>query len=661
MVERQNEEALSNAGRLLRSYADASLDAIYVKDRNSRWLFANPALQRITGKPIAELLGKTDVEIYSNPEIGRAILANDKKVMESGTPETFEEYVDLPDGRHFFISVKSPRFDENGNVNGLLGISHDITNRKRRELQLKESQQKYLDLVETTADLIWEMDTEGRLTYCSPQIEKLWGFKSAEIIGRNPFDVLPQADRERALDFFMGKIKSPTPFEGWEIASYDGKGRLIFLDSSGVPFFDKEGKLLGFRGITRDITERKKAEEELATSRNALKHERDLLQSVMNAGKNIHLVYLDCDFNFVRVNEEYAKTCGYKPEEMIGKNHFALYPDMENQAIFKRVRDTGVPTQFHDKGFVFPDQPKRGVTYWDWTLEPIKKEDETVEGLVLALVETTERKKAEDELNSRNKELEDLKVQLEDKASEVEKYATSMEELAGQRLVQLKDAERLAAIGATAGMVGHDIRNPLQAISSDIYLALRELSDLPDSEQKRSIKENLESIDQCVDYINKIVQDLQDFARPIIPVLKHVNLDSLCEEVLFKIVPEKIEASSKVEIDVKRIFTDPDLLKRVLTNLVNNAIQAMPGGGKLSLYAFPEARNVVISVSDTGVGIPEMIKPKLFSPLVTTKSKGQGFGLPVVKRTVDALGGSVSFVSEEGKGTTFSISLPRKG
>jgi PAS domain S-box-containing protein len=147
VAERENDEALGNAGRLLRSYADASLDAIYVKDRNSRWLFANPALQRITGKPIAELLGKTDVEIYSNPEIGRAIIANDKKVMESGTPETFEEHVDLPDGRHFFISVKSPRFDEKGNVNGLLGISHDITNRKRRELQLKESQQKYLDLV----------------------------------------------------------------------------------------------------------------------------------------------------------------------------------------------------------------------------------------------------------------------------------------------------------------------------------------------------------------------------------------------------------------------------------------------------------------------------------------------------------------------------------
>jgi PAS domain S-box-containing protein len=119
---------------------------------------------------------------------------------------------------------------------------------------------------------------------------------------------------------------------------------------------------------------------------------------MLNETENMHLVYLDRDFNFVRVNEAYAKTCGYKPEEMIGKNHFALYPDEEVEAMFKRVRDTGVPAEFHDRPFVFPDQPERGVTYWDWTLKPVKNEAGEVEGLVLSLVETTERKKAEEVL-----------------------------------------------------------------------------------------------------------------------------------------------------------------------------------------------------------------------------------------------------------------------
>ena len=125
-----------------------------------------------------------------------------------------------------------------------------------------------------------------------------------------------------------------------------------------------------------------------------LQKEKDLLQKVMNGARNSHLVYLDRDFNFVRVNETYAKTCGFRPEDMIGKNHFDLYPHKENEAIFARVRDTGVPAEFHDRPFSFPDQPERGITYWDWTLTPVKDSSGTVVGLVFSLFETTERKKA---------------------------------------------------------------------------------------------------------------------------------------------------------------------------------------------------------------------------------------------------------------------------
>jgi PAS domain S-box-containing protein len=133
-------------------------------------------------------------------------------------------------------------------------------------------------------------------------------------------------------------------------------------------------------------------------ARKSLETERNLLQSVMNGARNSHLVYLDRNFNFVRVNETYAKTCGYTPEEMIGKNHFALYPHEENEAIFARVRDTGIPEKFHDKPFVFPDQPERGVTYWDWTLTPAKGDAGSVVGLIFSLFETTERRRAEEEL-----------------------------------------------------------------------------------------------------------------------------------------------------------------------------------------------------------------------------------------------------------------------
>jgi PAS domain S-box-containing protein len=175
-----------------------------------------------------------------------------------------------------------------------------------------------------------------------------------------------------------------------EIRSFEN-----FNQSSGRWFLNrcfprKDG---GISVYFKDITDHKLADD-------ALIRERNVLQEVMNGAKNFHLAYLDRDFNFVRVNKTYAATCGYRPEEMIGKNHFTLYPDSENETIFTRVRDTGEAFEVHDKPFVFPDNPERGVTYWDWTLSPVKNDSGEVTGLVLSLFDTTSRKKAEDDLQA---------------------------------------------------------------------------------------------------------------------------------------------------------------------------------------------------------------------------------------------------------------------
>ena len=121
-------------------------------------------------------------------------------------------------------------------------------------------------------------------------------------------------------------------------------------------------------------------------------------QTIMDYAINVCLAYMDVDFNFIYVNEEYAQNCGFRPEEMIGRNHFELYPDGENETIFRRVRDSGVSLKFRDKPFTYPDQPHRGTTYWDWSLVPVKDKSGSIIGLVLSLIETTERKRAEEVL-----------------------------------------------------------------------------------------------------------------------------------------------------------------------------------------------------------------------------------------------------------------------
>ncbi len=171
------------------------------------------------------------------------------------------------------------------------------------------------------------------------------------------------------------------------------------------------------------------------------------------------------------------------------------------------------------------------------------------------------------------------------------------------------------------------------------------------------------SIQHNAEYINKIVADLQDFARPLNPMMEDADLKRIIDELLIKNgLLENIEAKIRVEEEARNLRADSTYLNRIIGNLVNNAVQAMPKGGKLRVHAFADKQNkdVIIKIEDNGVGIPEDVKCKLFTPMFTTKSKGQGFGLAVVKRMTEALGGTVTFESELGKGTTFTVRLPAK-
>jgi len=290
-----------------------------------------------------------------------------------------------------------------------------------------------------------------------------------------------------------------------------------------------------------------------------------------------------------------------------------------------------------------------------FTFETIHMWERIADHLALALSKML----AEEQVKTHAEELERLHSILEEKAAEVEEYATNMENLAQERARKLQDSERLAAIGATAGMVGHDIRNPLQSITGDIYLAKIELDALPESEQKLNALESLVEIEKNLDYINKIVQDLQDYARPLNPKAEETDLKLTIEKLISKSsLPENINIEIFVTDDARMICFDTYYINRILYNLVTNSIQAMPRGGTVTVQGYKKTNDLVLTVKDTGVGIPESIKQKMFTPMFTTKSKGQGFGLPVVKRMTESLGGTVTFESTEGKGTTFIVRLP---
>jgi PAS domain S-box-containing protein len=224
---------------------------------------------------------------------------------------------------------------------------------------------------------------------------------------------------------------------------------------------------------------------------------------------------------------------------------------------------------------------------------------------------------------------------------------------------ELVRSQRLATIGETTAMVGHDLRNPLQGIAGIVYLAKRDLESRKAADRKAAAA-LLDTIQEQVVYMDKIVSDLQDYSQPLAPKLTEANLPNLIRQILSTIkIPETVKVSIRIEKAAENAMIDPTLMRRTLTNLTINAIQAMPKKGKLTIRARSKRDSTIMTVEDTGAGIPRKNLAKVFSPFFTTKAKGQGLGLPVCKRLVEAQGGTITVKSKPRKGTAFTIKMPR--
>jgi len=384
--------------------------------------------------------------------------------------------------------------------------------------------------------------------------------------------------------------------------------------------------------LEKEIAERKKAEEALKESEQRLRFHAD----------NSPLAVVEWDSNFVVTRWAGAaeKMFGWSAAETVGKPIMDLHIVYEPDTPLVE-RTMGKLTDGASRQVVSSNRnlAKDGrVIDCTWYNSVLQDENGKMVSVMSLVQDNTDKIKAEKELEETNRNLE---------------------KIVEERTKQLKDSERLAAIGQVAGMVGHDIRNPLQAIVNELYLEKGELNNLPDNSEKKNLQESISFVEANLFYIDKIVQDLQDYTKPIRPQKQEMNLQNAVNDALLTVsIPSNIQVSISVNENLTKFEADPSIMRRILTNLMQNAMQAMPNGGQLTLSAQKKGKKVQLTIEDTGVGIPEELKSKIFQPLFTTKAKGQGFGLPVVKRLVEVQGGKISFESKEGKGTKFIIELP---
>lgn len=359
-----------------------------------------------------------------------------------------------------------------------------------------------------------------------------------------------------------------------------------------------------------------------------MRHTNELLERLF-ASTNLLIAYMDTNFNFIRVNQLYAKADGHTPDYFIGKNHFDLFPDEENKSIFRKVVATGEPYSAYSKQFVYAKNPERGVTYWDWSIQPVKDSFGKVEGLVFCLVNVTERKKAEEELAETNK--------------------------------ALVEAKRLSDIGTLAATIAHELRNPLGVIRIASYNIKRKNHD-------KLLEKHLDNIDKKILESDQIINNLLFYSRIQMPHYENIRVFDILGECTKNAKEEfkkwKVTVIKKYK-NINKIVIEADSLqvKEVFNNMLSNAYESLiDKKGIIEIYSdYNKAgEEINISFKDNGIGIEPKDLERISEPFFTKKSRGVGLGLSVCYQIVNLHGGRINVESTKGKGTTFRITLPVK-
>jgi len=387
---REAEEALKEGEMKYRTVADFTFDWEFWSGPEGKILYISPSAETILARPVGnyEMMEPLLRDIIHPEDLG-ARLAHLHEEMKGRGPCDLNFRIIRPDGEVRWIHhVCRPVFDEKGTFLGTRGSNRDITEHHRAEEALKSAEEKYRTLIETTSDFIWETDKDGRYTYCSPQMETLWGLKPEEIIGKTPFDFMPEEDREKAMRLFSALKDAPKPFYRLQSSSRIGADRTVYVEASGVPFFDKDGRLSGCRGITRDITDRRKSEE-------ALKESEEKYRTIVET-TNEGIWIFDAERRTTYVNERMAQMLGYTVDEMTGRS-YREFVDDESAAISDKVleeRKKGISGSLE-----FRLKRKDGSDIWTFiNAQPIFENDGRFTGSLAMVSDITARKKADEAL-----------------------------------------------------------------------------------------------------------------------------------------------------------------------------------------------------------------------------------------------------------------------
>ena len=586
------------------------MESILIVGNDNRIVFCNPVLYELFEVEISEnLIGRSFLDFVSRDQWDIVFDQTNKR--KEGESSRYElSIVTEKNNRKTALLSVVPRKDEKGRTTAAIATIADITERKRMELELAESEMRFRDMALCSADWVWEIDSSDRYTFCSDNVIHLIGYTATEVLGKTPFDFMTVEDSENISKEFHSIAMKKTNVVNMENRILDKDGNIHILLTNGVPVLDKNGNLLGYRGVDRDITEQRKAEEEL---NKALKANETILESVP-----FGMMIIGRDKRIISANRIATDLLGRKSEELEGNIcHNFICPTEAGKC---PILDLGGKVDYSEKYLLDINGKKVPIIK---SVIPIELNNENV--LLEAFVDISRQKRAEEEAK---------------KASNIKSVFLAN--------------------------MSHEIRTPMNGVIGMTGLLLE--TDLNPEQMDFTI-----TIQESAESLMSIINDILDFSKMEVGklLLEEIDFDlrtmlgSIADLAAIRLRENKnIELMMNVDSEVPSLLKgDPGRLRQIIINLLWNAIKFTSEGEiVLSVNIERETDNRVLlkfSVSDTGVGISKNKLWNLFDPFTqadsstTRKYGGTGLGLTISRQIANLLGGEIGVESTPEKGSTF--------
>ncbi len=585
------------------------MESILIVSSDNVILFCNPVLYELFEIEISEdLIGRSFLDFVSKDQWDIVFDQTTKRTEGESSRYELSIVTEKNNSKTVLLSVV-PRKDEKGRITGSIATIADITERKRIELELADSENRFRDIALCSADWVWEIDASIRYTFCSDNVIQLIGYTASEVLGKTPFDFMtPESAEEIAEKIRLITMKKMNIVD-MENRILDKDGNIHILLTNGVPVLDKNGKLLGYRGVDRDITEQRKSEEEL---KKALKANEAILESVP-----FGIMIIGRDKRVISANRSARNLLGRKSEELEGNIcHDFICPAEVGKC---PILDIGKKVDDSERSLLTRDKKSIPIIK---SVVPIELNGENV--LLEAFVDISIQKRAEEE------------------------------------------AKRASSIKSTfLANMSHEIRTPMNGVIGMTGLLLETDLNPEQRDFTQTIQESAESL-------MTIINDILDFSKMEVGKLELEEIDfdlrtmlgSIADLAAIRIRGKNIELMMNVNPEVPSLLKgDPGRLRQIIINLLGNAIKFTSEGEiVLAVDVERETEKRVLlkfSVTDTGVGISQDKLRNLFDPFTQADSSttrrygGTGLGLTIARQIANLLGGKIGVESAQGKGSTF--------